>query len=53
MTTKSNSKSWSWRGKPSIDTLHVRKPPTQANPSAISQSNKQTRPITLAKVWEK
>jgi len=27
------------------------KPPLLSNPSVISQFNKQTKPITLAKVW--
>jgi hypothetical protein len=29
------------------------KPKPAANPSMISQSSKQTSPITLAKVWKK
>jgi len=54
MTTKPRAKSWSWRGKPGIDTLHVRKPPAQKNPSLVAGKNPtQHRPITLAKVWDK
>jgi len=31
----------------------LQKPPMPDNPSLISQQGKQSRPITLAKVWEK
>jgi hypothetical protein len=41
-----------WRGKPpGIKALG--KPPKSGNPSLISQQSKQSKPITLAKVWGK
>jgi len=39
--------------KKMIGTKGLGKPPLSGNPSLISQMSKQTKPITLAKVWSK
>jgi hypothetical protein len=38
---------------PGIASLAARKPPKQGNPSLISQHSKQTKPISLPKIWGK
>jgi hypothetical protein len=37
--------------KPMSGIKGLTRPPKTSNPSLISQSSKQTKPITLAKVW--
>jgi len=39
--------------KPMIGIKGLTQPPKTNNPSLISQQSKQTKPITLAKVWGK
>jgi hypothetical protein len=39
--------------KPMIGIKGLTQPPKTSNPSLISQHSKQTKPITLAKVWRK
>ena len=40
------------RKRPQHGIKALKGPPKAANPSLISQSSKQTKPITLAKVWK-
>jgi hypothetical protein len=41
------------RKKPQLGLKVLAKPKPAANPSLISQSSKQTKPVTLAKVWKR
>jgi hypothetical protein len=41
------------RKRPLLGLKVLAKPKPAANPSLISQSSKQTKPVTLPKVWKK